>query len=281
MKVLFLSKYKWPHVGGVEKHIFKISSFLERDGHNVTIVSSNHIKIPALKIIGLVYVWTWVLKHRKWILDFDIIHIHDVFIWYLPIKLIYPFKKVYVTYHGWEGIYPIPLWNLLNKRIANHMVSGSISVGRYINKYYRIKSNFIIYGGVDRLIKNKVNKSLSCVYLGRLEKDTGIEDFLKYVETKMTNIHIYFVGDGPFSGICKKYGRLVGNVSDPSKYLKFSRYVVPSGYLSYWESLNYNCIPLIFPNNKLKRDYWSEVKKIKKIPKWIEVYNVYLKLWQL
>ena len=54
-------------------------------------------------------------------------------------RFIFPKKKVYITFHGWEGKWPLPMWAILNKRIANFLCNGSIAVGIYIEKWYGIK----------------------------------------------------------------------------------------------------------------------------------------------
>lgn len=147
MKILFLTHHKWPHVGGVEKHVYEVTKSLERGGHKVTIISEEDIKYPHIKLLGLIYIWFWLFSNRKLIENADIIHCHDVFIWYLPFRFLYPSKKVFTTFHGWEGIWPIPWKNIYFKRLAAKLSDGTIAVGKYIEKYYGIEANKIIYGG--------------------------------------------------------------------------------------------------------------------------------------
>ena len=148
MKILFISHYAWPHVGGVEKHVERVTSELYKKGHEVKIISEEDIKFPHIKFCGLLYIWFWLFKNRKLIENADVVHVHDVFIWYLPFRFLYPGKKVFTTFHGWEGHYPIPFFNILQKRIASKLSWGTIAVGKYIEKYYGIKVDKIIYGGV-------------------------------------------------------------------------------------------------------------------------------------
>lgn len=165
MKILFLTHYCHPHIGGVETHIRELSNMLRIKGENITILTSKHysklrsnetingIKVirfsyPHIKIFGLLAIWVWLWKHRQIIRGSDVIHCHDVFIWYLPFRFLYPWKKVYTTLHGWEGVWPIPLKNILLKRMAAKLSTGTIAVGRYIEKYYGIKADKIIYGGI-------------------------------------------------------------------------------------------------------------------------------------
>jgi hypothetical protein len=267
MKILFIAKHKWPRVGGVERHLKATSSKLYALGYNITTISEEDIKPPHTKYFGLLYIWYWLFKNRELITRSDLVHIHDVFIWYLPFRFLYPIKKVYITFHGWEGVYPIPLWNILNKKIANYLCNGSIAVGKYIEKYYKIKCNFIIHGAVTSLRQGydrqaKIKNTI--VWLGRQDRDTGYFEFLEWLE-KHPKFKVKYVTNDP----------------NPEKYLKTAEYCVPSGYLSYLESLNYGCKILTFANNPLKEDYWKEVKLLKTIPTWDEVVKIYLKLWKI
>ena len=149
MNILFLTHHKHPRVGGVERHLKFLISNLKSTNTDIVIktISEEDIKPPHIKIFGLLYIWYWLFKNRELITRSDLVHIHDVFIWYLPFRFLYPIKKVYITFHGWEGVYPIPLWNILNKKVANYLSNGSIAVGKYIEKYYGVKADNIVYGG--------------------------------------------------------------------------------------------------------------------------------------
>lgn len=263
MNILFISKHKYPHIGGVEKHIKEVGSRLENLGHNIKLISEEDIQQPHVKFIGLIYIWYWFFKNLNLIKNADIIHIHDVFIWYIPFRFIFPNKKVYITFHGWEGKYPIPFWNILNKKIANKLTNGSIAVGKYIEKYYGVKSNCIIYGGVNPKIKNNTKKiKNTIVWLGRQDEDTGIKEFKNWL-IKNPKLKVKYVS----------------NIPNPEKYLINADCCVPSGYLSYLEAMSYGCKIITFANNPLKEGYWNEIKKLKNIPSWDDVVSVYLKLW--
>jgi len=146
MNILFLVQHKWPHVGGVEKHVYEVSKRLKESGQKVNIISEEDIKCPKIKYLGLLYIWFWFFKNINLIKKSDIVHCHDVFIWYLPFRFLFPKKPVYTTFHGWEGKYPIPFKNIFLKRLANKLSMGSIVVGKYIEKWYGIKGDIITYG---------------------------------------------------------------------------------------------------------------------------------------
>ena len=53
MKILFINKNNWPHVGGVEKHIFKLSQNLKKEGHKVKLTVKFKGREMAHKELGL------------------------------------------------------------------------------------------------------------------------------------------------------------------------------------------------------------------------------------
>ena len=146
MKILFLTRRAWPEIGGVEKHVREVSLELQKKGHQVKVVSEKDINYPHIKLIGLFAIWVWLFKNRKLIEDSDVIHVHDIFVWYLPFRFLYIQKPVYTTFHGWEGVWPIPLMNIFQKWLAAKLSMGTIAVGDYIEKYYGVKASRITYG---------------------------------------------------------------------------------------------------------------------------------------
>lgn len=116
------------------------------------------------------------------------------------------------------------------------------------------------------------------VFIGRLEEDTGILKFLKWLDKNSKN-SVGFIGDGSFKSNCQKYGTVHG-FADPKQFIKKADVVVPGGYLSYIEAKKRGCKIMVFPNNPLKNDYWKEIEKIKVFPTWSEVADVYLNLWK-
>lgn len=276
MKILFLSPYFYPHVGGVEKHAYILASSLLKKGHSVVIVTKKHDKKlksfeeinalriyrfnqPKIKYIGLLYTWFWMLMHINLINKSDIIHCHDVFIWYLPFRLLLPGKPVFTTFHGWEGIYPVPYKNIVHKKIAAKLSTGTLAIGKFIEKYYRVKASLISYGavGVPKIQYNKVRNTIT--YVGRLDPDTGLLIFLTVLDllkkVKDIRFTVDFCGDGALKTQCAKYGRVHGFV-DPTPYLSKARFCFASGYLSLLEAMANKCIVLTGYDNDLKKDYY-------------------------
>ncbi len=310
MNIVFLTRLFYPYIGGVEKHVLFISKELAKKGHKITVITEkydnkllsedkiNDIKIlrfsyPKIKFLGLFTIWLKLLKYFPTFLKADIIHIHDVFIWYLPFRLFLFFKPVYSTFHGWEGVYPIPLKNKLIRKLSAHLSHKSICIGKYIPKYYGIKADKIIYGGVEKMLQQKFKKQKNLVvFLGRLEKDTGLLQFINWIKKNKGKYKIVFCGDGYLRKKAQKYGDVKGIVKNPSKYLEKTQFCCPGGYLSACEALNYGCKLLLFYHNPLKKDYWklSPFFKIKNNPEkaknwlqkntWRKIAEVYLDLWK-
>lgn len=294
MKILYISHYFYPHVGGVETHTLEVARNLIKKGHKVSVITKKfsrdlenqdnsegidiyRINFSSKRYKGLISIWKWLWKNRNLIKDADIIHCHDVFIWYLPFKFIFPNKKVVTTMHGWEGVYPIPFKNILLKRLAAKLSDKVVAVGKYIGKYYGIKADKIIYGGAsphtDKIHKTKG----TLVFLGRLERDTGILEFLKWAK-KNKKYTIDFIGDGRFRDKCARYGRVLG-VIDPTPFLERAEYCVPGGYLSFIRAKTLRCKIITFAHNDLKKDYWKEIEKVKKFPTWEKITNEYISMY--
>jgi len=302
-----------PHIGGVEKHVLEISKRLVKKGHDVIIFTEKYnsklsiseifqgariirIAYPKTKYFGLLKIWSELWKRFDLIKKVDIVHCHDVFVWYLPFRLLFPRKKIYTTFHGWEGKYPIPFINKMHKKLANVLSVGSISIGKYIQKYYGVTSNTISYGAVDVLIKHTFGKKKGVVFVGRLDGDTGLPGFLKDIEKgKYKDTNIKFVGDGNLREECQKYGRVYGFVTNINPFLRKAKVCVPAGYLTALSAMANNCKVKVYPHNELKHDYWEDApfyKYIKdndvkgaynwaKKQTWEKLLKTYLVLWKV
>ena len=264
MKTLIITESYLPNLGGVEKHIASTLPYLQAAGFEIEIISKREImgntELP--KFFGLFKIWWEIRKKIKLIKEAEIIFIHDVFIYYLPFKLIFPRKKVITIFHGWEKIYPVPLKNIFYKKIAQKLSYKTISIGKYINKYYQLenKNNYLSYGAVD-FPKKEINvfskEKDSFLFIGRLEKDTGLSIFLELLNnlsTKNINFSVKFCGDGPMRQSCQKYGEVLG-FTDVKKYLEKSEVCFAGGYLAILEAMAYKNIVLSAYENDLKKDY--------------------------
>ena len=115
------------------------------------------------------------------------------------------------------------------------------------------------------------------VFIGRLEKDTGIPEFLKWL-SKNKKHNVDFLGDGSLRPQCTEFGKVHG-FTDPRPFLKKADICVPGGYLSYIEAREMGCKIMTFAGSPIKRDYWKEIEEIKKFPTWDQVADEYISLY--
>jgi len=293
MKILFLTRLYWPHVGGVEKHVYSLSTSLSTRGHRVTVLTTQYdkklksrekrdgiqiirFKQPGIKYLGLFYTWHWLLKNIDLIKESDIIHIHDVFIWYLPFRILFPRKPVYTTFHGRWGKYPIPFSDIIQKRLGAKLSKGVISIGEYIPRNYGFKSDITLYGAVNKvqnskfkiqndksihsassgLMLSKVEASkFKIIYVGRLDNDIALDIVLEAF-SKLSGYDFEFIGDGEKRKECEKYGKVHG-FTDPTPFYKKAKFCFASGYLTIHEALANKCLVFVAYRHPLQRDYYK------------------------
>lgn len=271
MHILMFSRSFFPQRGGVEKHVLFISKEFVKNGHKVTIITEKfgssykekekifgidivRLKYPKIKYLGLFVLWFKIFKNLHHIKKADAILIHDVFIWFLPFRFLFLKKRVITTFHGWEGVFPIPLKNKVYKKFADFLSDKTIAVGEYVGKWYGINPDYVVYGGCERhKLTQKDAKRI--VYVGRLSADTGLKLFLKLYK-KLFGFKIDFCGDGEMRNECEKYGAVHG-FCDPEPFYRRSQICFAGGYLSVLEALSHGSCPVVFYDNELKKDYYG------------------------
>ena len=165
MKVLFLTRLYYPHIGGVERHVRGICRELSKR-HHIKIITQKYdnslkdyekidgVEVHRMRAEGKWEIWSWMKSHQD-LLDWaDVIHAHDVYFWIMPYKLMHPAKKTCVTFHGWEGEYPVPWRNKIVRKISERLADGNICVGDFIAKWYGTKPDYVTYGAVDQRHKH-------------------------------------------------------------------------------------------------------------------------------
>ncbi len=306
MKIVFLSPLFFPHIGGVEKHVYLLSRELIKNGHEVTVITykfdpklKSQEDIHGIKVIRFFYpkkkfigLWHFLWLKRSLLMESDVIHIHDVFIWYLPFRFVYPHIKVYTTIHGLEWGNPFSKAGIWQKKFAVKFSNGTIGVGKFLEKYIGTRFDLVIYGATNTFGVNKKHKN-TIVFVGRLSKDTGVLKFLKWLR-KNPKYKVDFVGDGEYRYECEKFG-VVHGFTSPEKFLKKSQYVVPGGYLACLEAFAAKCKVKVFWDDELKKDYWQMSPMYKFIKNedvdgayqwvkgqsWGRLADKYLELWKL
>lgn len=277
MKIIFLTHYFYPHIGGVEKHVLQISKQLTKQHHQITIItskydptlslSSQYQDIQIIRIPNIdnwirpnkKTIWHWIIKHQKLFQNADIIHCHDVFFWYLPLRLLIPQKPVFTTFHGYEGKYPPSTKAIVIRKISEKLSYDHICVGKYLSKWYHTNCHNITYGATttpSRLAPPRSNNT--AIFIGRFSPDTGINSYLKAIDilnAKKIKLNLEFCGGGPLEKKISQYGKLLGYQTDISAPLKRNRFAFVSGYLTIMEAMAHQRLVFATYDNPLKKDY--------------------------
>jgi len=297
MTILFLARRFYPQVGGVEKHVLEIGKRLVKKGNKVIVIAefekntnsqNYHSASKSARLTGKVEgieilrinagadnwfkkfrIWKELWRLRKLIIFADIVHCHDVFFWYLPFRFLYPTKKVYTTFHGYEGNSIPGKKAIFMHKLSEKLSFGNICVGEVLVKWYGTKPTFVTYGAVDKALISqgsrllKANKDI--IFIGRLEEETGILEYLKALNNlkqKNINLSLDVYGDGALMYESIKYSkahdlnvRLKGFIGNADEYIKNYEYVFCSRYLGILEAMALRKPVFAVYNNEIKKDY--------------------------
>lgn len=285
--LLIITPRFYPHQGGVEQHVLQTALLLRQQPQLslkiiTAAVDKNQIKLgkikglfvhrfwqPKIKYLGLIVIWYKLLtKYWQLFVEAQIIHVHDVMIWLLPLRLLLPRKKMILTMHGWEGEYPVPKTNIWLKKVSAALADKVVAVGAYVNKYYGVKADRVITGAVDAAVFESDNKDSEkkinrLVFSGRLVEDTGLPLLLSAYRQLSADdkrkLELVFIGDGELRAVCAEQGQVPGwlNSKQVRQYLLSSRFCFAGGYLSAVEAMAAGCVVLTAAGNPLKKDYWQ------------------------
>lgn len=280
MNIVFLSRLFYPHIGGVEKHIFEISKVLIEQGHRVTIISEktddplgnlSREQRLVLNKCTLFYIpteqtwfkkftiWKWISQHKNIVELADVIHCHDVFFWMLPYKLLHPFTKIFTTFHGYES-YPVKKNAIIMRKISELLSNGNICIGDFIPKWYKTRPTLISYGAVHTPENPKSPSVSSAVFFGRLDEQTGVlmyrDAFLKIREV-YPHFLLTIVGDGKYKKNLEsiKGITVMPFTADVTTLIQNNRFIFVSRYLSILEALAQKRPVIAVYDNPIKEDY--------------------------
>ncbi len=199
-------------------------------------------------------IWQRIFKEIDLLRQADVVHCHDVFFWYLPFKFLFPMKKVYTTFHGYES-YPIKIRAVVIRKIAEMFSNGNICVGDFIRKWYKTKPDYVIYGGVNISKTFKSIKKPTALFYGRLDEQTGIKTYMKafkLIKERIPDFKLDVFGDGKFKKQIKE-----SKSFDPEieKKIKNYRFVFVSRYLSMLEAMASKRMVFAVFDNPVKEDY--------------------------
>jgi len=279
IKILQVTPFYEPHLGGIETHLKFLNAELIKQGHRVSVLTQrydeslplqeniNGVEVTRIdlekgyssKLIEKLTVWQRVAKHSQLLLKADIIHVHDVY-WWLLLLLPLFWSKIYLTFHGWEGQFPVPWRNKLARWCWSKLSLKTIHVGDYIQEFYWDKPELVIYGGAktsQNKIKKNNKKRLQIVFVGRLEMENDLEKYLSLAKRLrlVLDIEITWVGDGFYKDECQQYGTVTGMVKDLTKYITQADLVWSASYLSILEAQAQGKIVCALYSQELKERY--------------------------
>ena len=296
MKVLMITQSFCPYIGGVEKHVRRVSEELIRKGHNVVVVTSKGSSelrgsemignIPVhrfLKTRNLIRIWLWFIRHAILIRNATIIHCHDYYVfvyWYLPFRFLFFLKPVFITFHGWEGHFPPGRKEILLRKLSALLTKRNMCIGQYISKWYKVQCNYVSYGGTDSfqstpsIANRSKNKAL---YIGRLSDDNAFLEYVKILEVLKTKYDIDFdlqvYGNGPLGRLASEYAHIHSlgvslhrPVENPFEHSNDSIVAFSPGYLAILEAMIHKTIVCSIFNNELKRDYLLSFPASSRLP---------------
>jgi glycosyltransferase involved in cell wall biosynthesis len=259
LNVVHLSPYYAPHGGGVETHLQHLNRQLIDCGYRVSVITTQHdpalplqeqleavtvyrlpVQSTLSKLRYKIKIWTEITKLAQILWKADIIHVHDVYWWLVPLLPLL-MQKTFITFHGWEGVFPVPWQNKLQRWLWAKLAIRSIHIGSYLQQFYWDKPDRIIYGALDDrfistpIVHRPLSRKLRITYLGRLVAENEIEKYLQLVaelKPRQVEFELTWVGDGPFKAQCAKVGKTTGFVTDVLPYLDQADIVLATSYLS-------------------------------------------------
>jgi|LSQX01.2.fsa_nt_gb glycosyltransferase involved in cell wall biosynthesis len=279
MRIVMLTPAFHPRRGGVERHVRRVSEELAALGHGVAVVTRLQPGAPAaaqlgpLPIVrlegGIRAAMTLLRQHRSLLRGADVIHCHDAYpflYWHAPLRPLLRLPRAYVTFHGYEG-WPIPREALRVRRWVRRACAGALCAGGFIPRWYGTACDAVTYGGVDLPSAPPPEEpEARAVFVGRLEPDTGILDYLCLLalarQTHGLELPLDVCGDGSLRAEVRRVAtaaglslRMHGGVEDPTRFLLGARFALVSGYLAMWEAMACGALVLALYDNPLKRDY--------------------------
>ncbi len=282
MNIVFLTRRFAPDMGGVETHVLQISKILVSQGHIVTVITQSQGApiVDGVTVIRLplypdgkeqkFHVWEWMLEHIHLFFNADVVHCHDVFFWYLPLRFLLPWKPVYTTFHGYETVFPPEKKAVRLRRVYEYLSWANICVGKYLEKWYGTKADMLMYGGVtpEQVYPMKKHTGLHIGFVGRLTEDTGLPVYLEALSLmKKKKIACTFdaFGDGPLKKETQKYGEAHGFVSDVQKKIADCDIVFAASFQSVLDAFAQKKYVIIVTQNQLKKDTFSTTPYAKDI----------------
>lgn len=230
MKIIQITPYFPPHLGGMENRVKDLSEYLSQKGHKVIVFTSkvngknylpksNNLSIEYLNNINIAHTpISFSLVKKLFKLDKNcIFHIHAVDAFYPPIAyLISRIRKIPYILHIRGNIQPsgkfgflLPLYKklFLNKILnkANKVIALNKDYKKLFCTLYNLppKNVSVIPNATsfrpNKYWSKKKSKEINLLFVGRFSIDKNIPliiESLDFLHKKNKNIKLYLVGEG-------------------------------------------------------------------------------------
>ncbi|MHA1769977.1 MAG: glycosyltransferase family 4 protein [Candidatus Thorarchaeota archaeon] len=277
----------WPAIGGVEKHVFRLAQELTGRSWSVRVITGAHEegladteRVEGIEIHRIPYTHArsppramlWIIRNRHLWKGADIIHIHDtvpLLFWCLPILAVRGKRSTAVTFHGYEHD-PVPLRFLFLRRVARRLMGKrTLCVGRFIERCYGIECGQITLGAVE-IPASPSNNRQGLVYVGRIERDTGIMEYIEALrilrEGHGLNLHMEVIGDGSLKPQVEQVARerglpvkFHGAMHEPWSIAGSAKVCLAVGFLSILEAMSLGIPVVSLATSPLRISYLRSV----------------------
>ncbi len=288
MNIIFIVPDYYPHIGGVERHTRAVAGQLVAQGHRLTVfvekrrtADACHQVDQQVEIIRFVKKNYWIfrkvsfkyqfIKNFRLFAQADAIHFHDFSTFWLWGFAVYAVlrclgKKIFITFHGWEGRVPPAKGIILKRKICAFLTHANICAGHFIEKWYGTRADRITYGGCTPPASPSETTRKNGLFVGRLEEDTGVREYIlawKTVNQLFPDLELIICGDGSrrqhLQEMAKEKNikniRFMGFVQEPEKMVARSVFVFTSGFLGILEAFARQTPVIAAYDNPLKKDY--------------------------
>ena len=220
MKILLISPTQ-SGIGGIAQHVQGLTKFLQNEGHEVEIISSeNTFTIPIKGLKNPSFMISSFLK-SKFKKNFDIVHAHNI-----PSALAMKNSsgKKILTVHG---IFSEQIEQLHGKSTGNFFKKYEKNVFSWadaitvvskesLEHYSNLGLNIMqIPNGIDlSLFEQQEEKKFEkqVIFAGRLSKEKGITTLIEICKKLPSEIHLVIIGDGPEVENIKKIESKYNNI---------------------------------------------------------------------
>jgi phosphatidylinositol alpha-mannosyltransferase len=222
VKILFVSDFYYPHIGGVTEHIYHLANEFEDMGHEVSILTANiegdlkpderrvirlgkSIVIPMNQSNARMTGWVNLSLLSRIVNDYDVVHIHGIIAPILPLLVLKISSKTNIfTFHptfessALYTIFKSPLKHFFEKIDGKIAVSVTArdSISRYFPGEYRIIPNGI---DTDRFRVCSEKNPFEILFVGRIEPRKGLQfliDALPRIKREIPEAHLAVAGGG-------------------------------------------------------------------------------------